>query len=225
MATDFTTTGLIGAVLGIPIVYGALTLNRKTNAFLRIQPLSYASICFLKETGVFTLMLAFFCLLFVLVVTAHVYDIISTTFLMEHGTLVVLLCTCIGSFPCISFSLIMLSELKIKKFARYRLGKKLRKHVKKPLLFTLDFAITITALALGLIFLYVQGHNTLHLLHGLLIVSFSIYLFFLFYKFRLHTFVSMIGVVSLSYAFLTRMYNYFLSLETIPLNVHILVFV
>lgn len=228
MATGFSTTGLIGAVIGIRIVFGALILDRVINPSLRRRRFSYASICFgfLKRTGLFTLIMAFFFLLFAIVVTTYVYDIISTSFLMEHGTPVILLCTCIGSFPCISSSLIMLSELDIEKFTRYtRVGKKLRKYVKYPLLFSLDFAIIITALALGLIFLYVQGHNTLHLLHGLLIVSFSIYLFVLFYKFKLHTFVSMIGVVSLSYAFLTRMYNYFLSLETMPLNVHILVFV
>lgn len=53
------TTGLIGAGVGIGVVFGAFILGVAKNPFLRGQLFSYAILGFAETTGLFALILAF----------------------------------------------------------------------------------------------------------------------------------------------------------------------
>lgn len=61
IATGLATTGLIGAGIGIGIVFGALILGVSRNPALRGQLFNYAIIgfAFSEATGLFALMMAF----------------------------------------------------------------------------------------------------------------------------------------------------------------------
>jgi len=61
IGTGLATTGLIGAGVGIGIVYGALILGVSRNPSLRGQLFSYAILGFAlsEATGLFALMMAF----------------------------------------------------------------------------------------------------------------------------------------------------------------------
>nr|YP_004769781.1 ATP synthase subunit 9 [Thermochaetoides thermophila DSM 1495]AEI26008.1 ATP synthase subunit 9 [Thermochaetoides thermophila DSM 1495] len=61
LGTGFATTGLIGAGVGIGIVYGALILGVARNPSLSSQLFSYAILgfAFSEATGLFALMMAF----------------------------------------------------------------------------------------------------------------------------------------------------------------------
>ncbi|SPQ20757.1 bbd0af45-311b-455c-bff6-d9e717188223 [Thermothielavioides terrestris] len=61
IATGFATTGLIGAGVGIGIVFGALILGVARNPTLSGQLFSYAILgfAFSEATGLFALMMAF----------------------------------------------------------------------------------------------------------------------------------------------------------------------
>lgn len=66
IGTGLATTGLIGAGVGVGIVFGALILGTARNPSLRSQLFSYAILgfAFSEATGLFALMMAFL-LLFV----------------------------------------------------------------------------------------------------------------------------------------------------------------
>ena len=61
LGTGMATTGLIGAGVGIGIVFGALILGGARNPSLRGQLFSYAILgfAFAEATGLFALMMAF----------------------------------------------------------------------------------------------------------------------------------------------------------------------
>lgn len=61
IATGIATTGLIGAGVGIGLVFGALILGVSRNPSLRSQLFSYAILgfAFSEATGLFALMMAF----------------------------------------------------------------------------------------------------------------------------------------------------------------------
>ena len=63
IGTGLATTGLIGAGVGIGVVFGALILGVSRNPNLRGQLFSYAILgfAFSEATGLFALMMAFFC--------------------------------------------------------------------------------------------------------------------------------------------------------------------
>jgi len=62
IGTGLATTGLIGAGVGIGVVFGALILGVARNPSLRGQLFSYAILgfAFSEATGLFALMMAFF---------------------------------------------------------------------------------------------------------------------------------------------------------------------
>ena len=62
IGTGLATTGLIGAGVGIGVVFGALILGVARNPSLRGQLFSYAILgfAFAEATGLFALMMAFF---------------------------------------------------------------------------------------------------------------------------------------------------------------------
>jgi len=62
IGTGIATTGLIGAGVGIGVVFGALILGVARNPSLRGQLFSYAILgfAFAEATGLFALMMAFF---------------------------------------------------------------------------------------------------------------------------------------------------------------------
>lgn len=61
IATGLATTGLIGAGVGIGVVFGALIIGVSRNPSLRAQLFSYAILgfAFAEATGLFALMMAF----------------------------------------------------------------------------------------------------------------------------------------------------------------------
>ena len=67
IGTGLATTGLIGAVIGIGVVFGSLILGVSRNPSLRRKLFSYAILGFAfskpEATGLFALMMAFCCYL------------------------------------------------------------------------------------------------------------------------------------------------------------------
>ena len=61
IGTGLATTGLIGAGIGIGVVFGALIIGVSRNPSLRAQLFSYAILgfAFAEATGLFALMIAF----------------------------------------------------------------------------------------------------------------------------------------------------------------------
>lgn len=61
IGTGLATTGLIGAGVGIGVVYGALIIGVYINPSLRGQPFAYAILgfAFAEATGLFAFMMAF----------------------------------------------------------------------------------------------------------------------------------------------------------------------
>jgi len=79
IGTGLATTGLIGAGVGIGVVFGALILGVARNPSLRGQLFSYAILgfAFSEATGLFALMMAFF---------AFVRGLAMTRFSFNSGT-------------------------------------------------------------------------------------------------------------------------------------------
>jgi F-type H+-transporting ATPase subunit c len=74
IGTGLATTGLIGAGVGIGVVFGALILGVARNPSLRGQLFSYAILgfAFSEATGLFALMMAFFATLCGITMRAYI---------------------------------------------------------------------------------------------------------------------------------------------------------
>jgi F-type H+-transporting ATPase subunit c len=79
IGTGLATTGLIGAGVGIGVVFGALILGVARNPSLRGQLFSYAILgfAFAEATGLFALMMAFFAFVCCLILGIYFIIIVS----------------------------------------------------------------------------------------------------------------------------------------------------